>query len=616
MGPTVETYRWIEGLLGKGHAREQDAKEAASDFFQGVAAALCTLYGILVEAGKANAIDAEITGKIMEQHPELDKGEQKVASLWIPKFMTKTASGGVGGAGSGYPAYVMHGPGENKYCPKIRQPVSEFICRFHCLDGLAVDNSSIVCGEAIWRQAVMDKFSRPYRNAKGEWVGGYLNKRFEIHYDDGGHPYLLKPGTRMHPIHEDAWITEKRLQEMRRAESSKRGYCETPGDPKGLYNFDQHELLGGSKPPNLSEKPKDELSKIATVKVASSMFETKTAACPQDPGQIYGLKEAMELATRMAVESADKTGMSAESRKELGKTPVRVQEDGRKALEKIVAGTPWSVPIFDAKTAEKTPEFNKRRKEGKSPSTGTPWSVPSKEASWKLAQTSPQGPGGGDPTGAMMDNVYNGPCCKRCPVCDKRYKNDAALKTCLNPACRGAALVDVSVDEQKALTGGIEKPASVTLSCGVFKAASGSLSAFGDSPEEALGKLAQKAEGLGALEMPSVEDLSAQIGAVKGGMAPETGTAVSPPAEPAPEPPMSEPIGTKLVAEPKLEAEPVAPEKPQGSQGISPVAEPPKKATEILDETKGQGTELKKDETGDAYVFTQGGEEDWDLSEK
>ena len=250
-GPVKETYAWLDGLLGNGHKRAKDAQEALADFYQGVASALCVLYDILVQDGKANAIDTEIVGRIMEQHPELNKEEPKTADLQIPACMTKTASGGTGGAGSGYPAYVMNGPGENKMCPKIRQPVSEFICRFHCVQGLVVDNAAVVCGEAIWRQAVMDKFSREYRDAEGNWKGGYINKRFEVHRDDGGHPYQLKPGTRRHPIHESAWSIEKRLQEMRRAESDKRGYCETPGDPKGLYNFDQHELVEGNpKNPN------------------------------------------------------------------------------------------------------------------------------------------------------------------------------------------------------------------------------------------------------------------------------------------------------------------------------------------------------------------------------
>ncbi len=34
--------------------------------------------------------------------------------------------------------------------------------------------------EAMWRQNIMDKYSQPYRNSTGEWVGGYIQKRFEV----------------------------------------------------------------------------------------------------------------------------------------------------------------------------------------------------------------------------------------------------------------------------------------------------------------------------------------------------------------------------------------------------------------------------------------------------
>ncbi len=46
--------------------------------------------------------------------------------------------------------------------------------------GLKVDDVLDIDFEAIWRGNVMDKYSRPYKNDKGEWVGGYINKRFEV----------------------------------------------------------------------------------------------------------------------------------------------------------------------------------------------------------------------------------------------------------------------------------------------------------------------------------------------------------------------------------------------------------------------------------------------------
>jgi hypothetical protein len=116
----------------------------------------------------------------------------------------------------------------------------------------------------------MDKYSREYRDKDGNWVGGYINKRFEVEHDTGGHPYQLKPGKRSSPIHEDAWSTEKRLSEMRRDEGKNRNYSWTPGDPKGLYNHDPYEELGTTKNPQFAEKEEDPISKFASKDVPES----------------------------------------------------------------------------------------------------------------------------------------------------------------------------------------------------------------------------------------------------------------------------------------------------------------------------------------------------------
>lgn len=165
------------------------------------------------------------------------------------KTIQKTASGGVGSTVN--VVYDLAGPNERRYCPKLRNVISSFQCRYNCLDGLAIGDSQILCGEAIYRQAIMDKFSTEYLNKEGKLEGGYIRDRFEVENTTHEHPTLLKPGQRMQPINEDAWSTEKRLQELRRQEGKNRGYSETPGDPKGLYNFDQHEIVKGPQAPNL-----------------------------------------------------------------------------------------------------------------------------------------------------------------------------------------------------------------------------------------------------------------------------------------------------------------------------------------------------------------------------
>jgi len=262
MGPNPDTYNKLMSLVNRD---DQDSvKEALSKFFQGSPTSICFLYGALVDVGMASAIDHEIVERIMEQHPNLDK-ENKQASfegLFLPPLnaslnsMEKTA-------GRLTESYVMYGCKDNRMCPKTRNLVSTYICRFHCLDGLAVDDTQILCGEAIWRGNIMDKFSREYKDKDGTWMGGYIRKRFQVDQNDGGHPYQLKPGQRQRPIAENAWSPEKRLQELRRSESEKREYCETPGDPKNLYNFDPYEIKKGPEDPNLFIKQKDKISKLA-----------------------------------------------------------------------------------------------------------------------------------------------------------------------------------------------------------------------------------------------------------------------------------------------------------------------------------------------------------------
>lgn len=255
---------------------------------------------------KGDESDVESASKFLDEHVNTDMADDgslfdnymvaqaSFHGLYLPPSdasmttMEKTA-------GRISEPYIMSGPGDTRMCPKIRNVVSTYTCRFHCLDGLVVDDAQVLCGEAIWRQAVMDKFSREYKDADGNWVGGYINKRFEVDRTTHEHPYQLKPGQRQAPINEDAWSTEKRLQEMRESEGSSRGYSETPGDPK-VYNFDQHELAKGPKNPDVAGKDKDPIAKIASnmvkVVVSESMF--KAAGDPKFKGVEWAEPEPQE----------------------------------------------------------------------------------------------------------------------------------------------------------------------------------------------------------------------------------------------------------------------------------------------------------------------------------
>jgi hypothetical protein len=118
----------------------------------------------------------------------------------------------------------LWGPGEKRYDPFYRQPVSDW----HVVErnkgfGLTIDDVWNIDWEALWRGNIMDKYSRPYRDKDGNWVGGYIQKRFEV---DKWIPETsnmqLKPGERRKPRPAEYGVLESRLQDMR--SKNERGY--------------------------------------------------------------------------------------------------------------------------------------------------------------------------------------------------------------------------------------------------------------------------------------------------------------------------------------------------------------------------------------------------------
>jgi len=114
---------------------------------------------------------------------------------------------------------VMYGPGQKKFDPFYRQPVSDWsIIERNKGFGLTFDDVWDVDYEAIWRGTVMDKYSRPYRDEDGNWVGGYINKRFEVdHNIPETNNYQLKPGQTRRATPPEYGSTESRLQAARAA---------------------------------------------------------------------------------------------------------------------------------------------------------------------------------------------------------------------------------------------------------------------------------------------------------------------------------------------------------------------------------------------------------------
>lgn len=119
---------------------------------------------------------------------------------------------------------IMYGPGQTRIDPFYRQPVSDY----HIIErnkgfGLTVGDVWNIDWESIWRNTIMDKYSRAYRDKEGNWVGGYINKRFEVDYwVPETNNYQLKPGQKRKPILPEYGNTESRLEAMRAKED--RGY--------------------------------------------------------------------------------------------------------------------------------------------------------------------------------------------------------------------------------------------------------------------------------------------------------------------------------------------------------------------------------------------------------
>jgi len=129
---------------------------------------------------------------------------------------------------------IMYGPGQTRIDPFTRQPVSDWsVVERNKGFGLVVDNVWNIDWESIWRGSIMDKYSRPYRDKDGNWVGGYINKRFEVdRWTPEGNNYQLLPGERRKPYLPEYRSTEARLEAMREKQAEEKGYePESSGQP-------------------------------------------------------------------------------------------------------------------------------------------------------------------------------------------------------------------------------------------------------------------------------------------------------------------------------------------------------------------------------------------------
>ena len=114
--------------------------------------------------------------------------------------------------------FILFGPESKRIDPVTKEYVSDW----HILqrnkswgfDGF--DDLQHVDFETFWRQNIMDKYYRPYRDASGKWVGGYIEKRFEVDkWIPEGNNYQLPPGERRTARPPELGVIEGRLQAQR-----------------------------------------------------------------------------------------------------------------------------------------------------------------------------------------------------------------------------------------------------------------------------------------------------------------------------------------------------------------------------------------------------------------
>lgn len=201
--------------------------------------------------------------------------------------------------------YVLYGPSEKRICPKLRgkqsnggDVVSEYICRHHCLDGVVIDDNKTICGEALWRANVMDKYSREYVNQDGDIVGGYLNKRFEINRNvPEENKMRLKPGELRKPRPAEWGNLESRMQAMRQKEAAERGYRpdSNTGDP---FVWDKDVDQNNVEQTQAERDRREEASGHELVQYSKRSTDTNKDQQENKPKLAFNLKMHKEAGTK------------------------------------------------------------------------------------------------------------------------------------------------------------------------------------------------------------------------------------------------------------------------------------------------------------------------------
>lgn len=153
-------------------------------------------------------IPQSVEASVRASNEEIRKIAQKTKKT--PFNLSKTAQSRVGSGN------IVHGPTDEMF-PSVQQVGNDW----HVMErnkgwGKKIDEMYGIDYEMVWRKHIMDKFYREYRDEDGNWVGGYIQKRFEV---DKNIPPMnnmqLLPGQKRKPIVAEHGLTEARLESKR-----------------------------------------------------------------------------------------------------------------------------------------------------------------------------------------------------------------------------------------------------------------------------------------------------------------------------------------------------------------------------------------------------------------